>query len=256
MSFWTVQGQFLETQSVSVPGYTTDVVGQLGGQCWLLATLPTPSLLLGLEPLYAKLFRVSPGRGDPVRLGEVYWWSTYTVKSGNGTTGYLAPFAARGLFATTETGFWYSAGSEPLLTLYSPYGDTLRQVRFDFSPPLIQDTDRRQYEREFFSSSSADEPRMRREIATIEFPKFFPAIVQLLSTRDGGAWVGFGVSSEATLRPWRLVANDGRVLVHLELSADYAVLDADNGFMLATRRDNFGVEYVDLLRLVPQVPPP
>lgn len=93
--------------------------------------------------------------------------------------------------------------------------------------------------------------RLEQVHASIPVPDSVPAIGDLAWSQDGSLWVGRRVGEARTVDEYHVLAPDGGWLARVRLPEDVdAVMDVGHDHLLARRRDELGVQYLDLYSIM------
>jgi len=96
----------------------------------------------------------------------------------------------------------------------------------------------------------ADEERLRRFFAELEYPPTLPPYAGLLVDPAGNLWIEEHPLAESSRRIWRIYLPDGTPLCTLEVPSGFQITEAGNEYVLGVSQGSLGISSVQMYKLM------
>jgi hypothetical protein len=164
----------------------------------------------------------------------------------------VVPLSPRGVIAPFRTGFVFGFGDRPLVFLHSLLGEPVRQLALPFDPPDA--VTRTQFAAEVaarIEAALADwRPALRQLAQDVSPPEVLPLFDYVITTAEGNLWIRRFLRVNDRMAVWLIVDSAGTSRGHLVTPASFSPLDIQGSSVLATWRDENGVERAGVFPLI------
>jgi hypothetical protein len=233
------------SRSVTPTGFVSSTHGWLGGDRVLVsrnsasAGLDTPE---GVMPNHTTFTVADIGTGTTSIVAELPGERVFMANTGSQISFTSVPYDGRPSAAGGEGGVYLTPGRIPEIHLYDSSGELVRIQRVLRSPrPLSQaEFDRTVATRVDQASTPELKIEMRRRYDRMPTPETIPEFSWLLIDDTGHLWARR--FSDSTM--WSVFDPAGHAVGTVTLPRGLGVQQIGADFILASRRDDLGVEYV------------
>jgi hypothetical protein len=157
------------------------------------------------------------------------------------------PFTTPPSFAAGAHAFYVTRGDIPEIWEYSPAsGDLLRTFRVNEPPRTIT---RAEYNSALDNYLTARDPSNPQAYRALPLPARVPVFQALHVDAQGWLWAKLYGLDEREPSTWVIFDSSGRARGSVQIPGSLSVRQIGTSFILATRRDQFGIEYVERYRL-------
>jgi hypothetical protein len=164
----------------------------------------------------------------------------------------VIPLSPRGVIASFDRGFVFGFGDHPLLFVHSLEGEPLRHLQLVLEGP--RGATRSDFEAEAEARIAAAHPdwrpALRQMVQDVSLPEVVPYFDLVATTDDGDVWIRRFVRAKDRTARWLVVDSMGTIRAHLSTPASLNPLDVQGTSVLATWRDDGGVEHAGVFRLI------
>lgn len=253
LSFFSGEGTYRRAAAIpDADGMFPTAVGMFSDRS--LALDPGPDVMAmmqgerGVRRDSVTLQRFAP---DGSRAGPLARFAGNEVHVADRPTGFAwndAPFARRAYVSVAGERLYVGDSGSGRITVYSPRGVPAATLRSPLAPWRIQGPDVAEYrERQL---AQIQDPERRREMqATLDaapVPDLSPAFGGLAVDPEGNVWVqAYPRPADETVT-WAVLGHDGAQRAEIRVPRPLQVMEVGRDYLLATRKDDLGVETVEL----------
>jgi hypothetical protein len=256
LSFFTAAGAFSRSvQAANANGMFPKAVGLFGDHT--LALDPGPNIMAmmqgerGIRRDSVTLHRLGP---DGSRAGSLARYAGNEVHVADRATGFAwndPPFARQSFAVVMGDRLYVGDSGSGEITLYSREGTRETVLRSPHVAWRVRPEDVEKYKAA--QLAMIEEPERKREMETTleesPVPEFAPAFGALLVDADQNIWVqAYPRPSEESVR-WAVIGQDGITRASVEIQRAVKVLEIGRDYVLGLRRDDLGVEKIEMYAL-------
>ncbi|UCF40978.1 MAG: hypothetical protein JSW43_01150 [Gemmatimonadota bacterium] len=254
ISLWDPAGDFVRSFGIQFPSGSPVAVGPLDDGMWLFTKgfAFRPSEISTVVRDTAAYFRFDR-QGELVdSMGRFPSWEFYVQGSNQVAWATSLPFGRGFATAVAPAGFYHGITDRYEIMRYAASGQLERVIRKQHRPVTVGDGDVERYKAERFENADSDNWRRRLErmFAEIPMPSTFPAFQTFEVDALGYLWVAEFERPGAEVQRWSVFDGEGRLLGSVETPSGLQVHQIGTDFVLASWRDDLGVEHVRLYDLV------
>ena len=253
VSLWDPEGNFVRSVKIQFSGRSPAAVGPLSDGSWLFtkAFSFVPSEISTVARDTAAYFRFDQ-RGELLdSIGLFPSWEYFLQGSAQAAWATSLPFGRGFATAIAPGGFYHGITDRYEILWYGLSGQLERVIRKAHEPVPVRPVDVERYKAERLEDASSDNWRRRLErmFGEVPIPSTMPAFSTLEVDELGFLWIAEFEPPGADARRWSVFDAEGRLLGTVVTPAELQVHQIGVDFLLASWRDDLGVEHVQLYEL-------
>ena len=180
-------------------------------------------------------------------VGRFIAGENFVYSEGKQSLGGPLPYGKDSYYAARKGGFYFGSGDAPEVHAYDLQGRLTAIVRFN--RPLAAITDAHIAELRLPDDSAS--AQWNRVVASLKFPKQFPAYAGMLRDANANLWLkDYGWPPDETAEIWQVFDANSRWLGALDMPPRFNLMRVSGNYLLGIARDDLDVEHVRVYRLI------
>ncbi len=253
ISLWNPDGAFVRSFGIQFPSGSPVAVGPLEDGSWLFTKgfAFSPSEISTVVRDTAAYFRFDQAGELIDSIGRFPSWEFFVQGSSQAAWATSLPFGRSFATAVAPAGFYHGITDRYEILRYATSGRLERVIRKHHQPIAVRDADVEDYKAERLEGASNDNWRRRTErmFAEVPMPSTMPAFQTFEVDALGYLWVAEYERPAAEVQRWSVFDAEGILLGTVVTPAGLQVHQIGADFLLASWRDDLGVEHVRLYEL-------
>jgi hypothetical protein len=253
ISLWDPDGDFVRSFGIQFPSGSPVAVGPLDDGSWLFTKgfAFSPSEISTVVRDTAAYFRFDQAGELIDSIGRFPSYELFLQGSSQAAWATSLPFGRSFATAVAPAGFYHGITDRYQILRYTVAGDLERVIRKHHQPIAVRDADIEDYKAERLEGASNDNWRRRLErmFSEIPVPSTLPAFQTFEVDALGYLWVAEYERPGADVQRWNVFDAEGLLLGTVVTPAGLQVHQIGADFLLASWRDDLGVEHVRLYDL-------